>query len=284
MNWDDLQIVRAIFRTGSFAAAARLLNVNETTVSRRLLRLEEDLDVSLFEAVDGNRVPTNKCEQIVELIEKIARHTDQVTKIANIKQGHVEKRRIAATDSVTVDILAPNVPAFLSAHPELELEFLTSTENVDFSRWEADLAIRLKRPDRGNFLITKLAEMLLYFVEPKTRAASSEALVCAYPADLDLTPESEYLMGRGLHQIARCRSKNLLVIKQMIRTKRCRGILPGFMCGDLSEANGFQLTRLSNTRGAWLLTQSHLRKDPVTRTVINWIKDCFASDVSSFIL
>ena len=53
MNWDDLRVVRAVFETGSYAAAAMRLDIDETTVSRRLARLEGDLAVRLFEAQDG---------------------------------------------------------------------------------------------------------------------------------------------------------------------------------------------------------------------------------------
>ncbi|WP_366942788.1 LysR family transcriptional regulator [uncultured Paracoccus sp.] len=40
MNWDDLRIVATINRTGSFTRAARLLDVDETTIARRLARIE----------------------------------------------------------------------------------------------------------------------------------------------------------------------------------------------------------------------------------------------------
>ena len=52
--------------------------------------------------------------------------------------------------------------------PGLTLQFLTSSENVKFSRWEADLAIRLRKPDKGDFAISKLADVRLYFIEPAT--------------------------------------------------------------------------------------------------------------------
>ena len=64
--------------------------------------------------------------------------------------------RLAATDSVAVDILGGRLPDFLLRHPELKLELLASTENVNFSRWEADFAIRLQKPDKGDFVISKI--------------------------------------------------------------------------------------------------------------------------------
>lgn len=277
MNWDDLRIVRAVFQTGSFAAASRILKINETTVSRRLSRLQDDLGVVLFEAVDGARVPTADCERIAALTERIKGCTDRIEEIAQVRRGHTEKRRIAATDSIAAEVLAPQVPALLAAHPELELEFLASTENVDFSRWQADLAIRLKRPEKGNFLISKLAELPLYWVEPVARSKASSPWVCAYPEALDDTPESRYLNRLGVLCDARFLSKNLLVIKRLVISGQCSAVLPAYLCEDLLERPDFTFTRLRRGREAWLLRQSHLRNDPATLIVSDWIKSCFAA-------
>jgi len=268
-------VVRAVFRTGSFAAAARCLSINETTVARRLTRLQNDLGVTLFEAVDGARVPTRHCEEIVALTETIADRADRIANIGRVEHRHFKRRRIAATDSITAEVLAPNAAPFLLDHPELTLDFLASTENVDFSRWEADIAIRLKRPEKGNFVMSKLTELDLYYVEPALEDSRSDTLVCAYPDELNLTPESKYFMQLGLHQKARCRSKNLLVLKRMVLSKRCCAVLPGYMCSDLFTAEGFHLTKFAERRSAWLLRQSHLKSDPATRTVIDRIKRCF---------
>ena len=63
-------------------------------------------------------------------------------------------------------MLSPRVSALLDRGPGLSLQFLTSSENVKFSRWQADFAIRLRKPDKGDFTISKLGEMALYLIEP----------------------------------------------------------------------------------------------------------------------
>ena len=78
MNWDDLRVVRAIYQTGSYAAAARELAINETTVPRRLARLERDLGVRLFDARDGQRRPTAHCEEIVALSASMAGDAERI--------------------------------------------------------------------------------------------------------------------------------------------------------------------------------------------------------------
>ena len=277
MNWDDLRVVRAVYQAGSFAAAAGSLHVNETTVARRLSRLEQDLGVTLFEARDGQRMPTAPCEEIVALTEQMTAHADRIAGIAGQDVGVVGRRRIAATDSIAVALLAPNAPSFLTEHPGLALDFLVSTENVNFSRWEADLALRHMKPDRGDFVISKVADLEFYLFEPKRLAADGRDLVCAYPEDLDATPESQFLDNLGLKRRAKLRTKNALVLKALVQAGHCSGVLPGFVCADLLADEAFTIRKLPQARGVWLLVQPHLKNDPATRTVIDWIRDCFAA-------
>ena len=44
MNWNDLKYMIAVHREGTLSAASKALNVNQTTVSRRLQSLESELN------------------------------------------------------------------------------------------------------------------------------------------------------------------------------------------------------------------------------------------------
>lgn len=276
MNWDDLRIVQAVYQTGSYAAAAARLRINETTVARRLARFEEDLGITLFEARDGSRKPTSQCEEIVAIAGNMSDQAGRIAMMGKAQSGPVGVRRIATTDSIATEVLAPELASFLTSFPGLSIEFLASTENVDFSRWEADIAVRFQRPDKGDFIISKLADIDLFLIEPVGANTPSELFVCAYPEDLDLTPESQHLASLGLNKQARCFTKNLLVQKQLLQSGKCIAILASYMCPDLLDDPGFRISRLPQSRGVWLLVQSHLKHDAATREVIDWIKSCFA--------
>lgn len=279
MNWDDLRIVRAVFQTGSYAAAARLLKVNETTVPRRLSRLERDLRVPLFDAVDGRRRATKSCEEIVALAEVMAQQAEKIGNISSIDPAPVQRRRITATDSFSAYVLAPHLPGFLAGNPSIAVEFAVSTQNLDLARWEADIAIRLQRPSSGDFVMSKLMEFDLFLIEPPKQ--DGHEVVCAYPDDLDDTPETRYLTKIGLRGRARCVSKNLIVIKRMLDSGSAIGILPSYMCNSLLMDKRFRVTKLPQRRSAWLLMQRHLRSDDATRALVEWIHTCADSAVSS---
>jgi DNA-binding transcriptional LysR family regulator len=274
MNWDDLRIIQAVRDEGSYSGAAATLRLDEATVSRRLAGIERTLGVTLFEAVDGVRKPTASCELVASHIEAIARH---VAEIGNVEQqGPVGRLRVASINSITEEVLAPGLPSLLIANPGLTIELVTSSERANFSRWEADLAVRLRKPERGDFAIEKLVHTQLYFFEPVDGLnAGGPHLVCCYPERLDRSPETEFLKSRGLQSAARCITDNARVIRGLIQSRSAVGILPDYLCADLLADPQFRATPVSHGRDTWLLIQSQLKGNSATRTVIDWIRERF---------
>src|SRR4051812_43868363 len=136
MNWDDLRVIAAVREEGSYAGASARLRVDETTVARRLARVERALGVRLFEAVDGARRPTRHCEAVLAHVQAMAGHAAEIDKIGDVSPGPVGRFRVASTNAVAEDILSPRLSAFLLHNPGIALQLLVSSENVRFSRWE----------------------------------------------------------------------------------------------------------------------------------------------------
>ena len=275
VNWDDLRIISAIRDEGTYAGASAQLRIDETTVGRRLARIERTLGLRLFEAVDGVRKPTPQCEAVLAHVEAMAKHAAEIDKVGEGLPELVGRFRIASTNAVAEEILSPRAGQFLTRNPGLTLQFLTSAENVKFSRWEADMAIRLRKPDKGDFTISKLADVQLFLVEPAAEPGS-EPVICSYPQELDLIPESQYLEAKGLKDRSRCITDNARIIRSLVQSHRAVGILPEYLCEGLLADRRLRLTPLPRRRDVWLLVQGHLRRDPAARIVIDWIRECFA--------
>jgi DNA-binding transcriptional LysR family regulator len=276
MNWDDLRIIAAIRDAGSFAGAGKALRLDETTVARRLNRIERTLGLRLFEAVDGRRRPTAQCEAVLTHVQAMSGEVAAIGKIGATGGRITGRFRIACTNTIAEEFLSPRAAEFLARNEGLTLQFLTSSENVKFSRWEADVAIRLRKPERGDFTISKLGELALYFIEPASESVI-DPIVCGYPAALDLIPEVQFLKSRGLKEGARCITDNVRVIHALLQSHRAVGILPDYLCGELLADRRLRLTELKRRREMWLLVQNHLKRDAAARLVIEWIRNCFAS-------
>jgi DNA-binding transcriptional LysR family regulator len=274
VNWDDLRIIAAIKDEGSYAGAAARLRIDETTVARRLARIQRALGLRLFEAADGARKPTAQCEMVLAHVQAMAGHVAEIGQIGAASSGPTGRFRIACTNSIAEEILAPATGQFLAQNAGLALQFLTSSENVKFSRWEADLAIRLRKPDKGDFSISKLAEVRLYFIEPAA-PPDAEPIVCGYPSSLDLIPESRFLEAKGLRAHSRCITDNVRLIRTLVQTRRAVGVLPDYLCEELLADRRLRMTLLPQHRDVWLLVQNHLKRDPAARIVIDWVRHCF---------
>jgi DNA-binding transcriptional LysR family regulator len=274
MNWDDLRIIAAVRDEGTYAGAGKRLRIDETTVGRRLSRIERTLDLRLFDSVDGVRRPTLQCEAILGHIQAMVRHVAEIERVGESQPGVTARFRIASTNAVAEDILSPRAGDLLARHPGLGLQFLTSSENVKFSRWQADFAIRLKKPEKGDFTISKLGEFRLYLIEPVSASAAG-SIVCAYPEELGAIPESLFMKAKGLQQKARCLTDNVRVIRTLLATHRAVGVLPEYFCRELLSDRKLRATPLPRGRDVWLLVQNHLKRDPAARIVIDWIREAF---------
>jgi DNA-binding transcriptional LysR family regulator len=282
MNWDDLRIVAAVRDEGTYAGASARLKIDETTVGRRLARIQRTLGLRLFEAADGVRKPTRQCEMVLAHVQAMAGHVAEIGKVGESLPGLTGRIRIASTNSVAEEILSPHAGRLLIQNPGLTVQFLTSSENVKFSRWAADLAIRLRKPDKGDFTISKLADIRLYFFEPAT-VPDFAPVVCGYPEDLDSIPESQFLKVKGLQPRARAITDNVRVIKTLIQAHQAVGILPEYICGDLLADRRLRVTLLPRRRDVWLLVQNHLKRDPAARAAIDWVRDCFQQYLQEYL-
>jgi DNA-binding transcriptional LysR family regulator len=222
------------------------------------------------------RKATASCELVASHIQAIARHVVEIGNVGNETTGPVGRFRVASISSIAEEVLAPGLASLLTANPGLTVEFLTSSEKVNFSRWEADLAVRLLKPDRGDFTIQKLVDTQLYFFEPADRvSAGDQSVICCYPPRLDRSPETEFLKSRKLQSAARCITDNARVIRNLIRSQSAVGILPDYLCGDLLADPCLRATPVPRRRDTWLLIQSHLNGNSAARVVIDWIRERF---------
>ena len=276
MNWDDLRILEAVSHAGSYAGASTRLRLDETTVSRRLARLQTALGVTLFDLVDGERRPTPACAAMLAHVQAMARHAAEIGSAGKTVAGPTGRFRIAATSTIAETVLAPRAAHLLASHPGLTLHFLISSENVNLSKWEADFAIRLRKPDKGDFAISKLADLRMYLIEPLAPDPQAPPILCAYPDTLAGTPEARILRARYGENPARCITDNVRVIRALLASRRAIGVLPETLLGDLPRDPHLKVSLLDSRREVWLLIQNHLKRDAAARLVISFIRDCFS--------
>jgi DNA-binding transcriptional LysR family regulator len=162
IDWDDIRVCLAVHRARTFAQAGALLGLNATTVARRLSALEETLGSKLFERRPEGCVPTEVCLRLVERAERMEQEMLALSRdLAGSDQSLEGKVRITATEMMATRFIAPHLGRFRERHPTLELELVCTSERLDLSRREADISLRLSRPEEDQLVIKRLASVNL---------------------------------------------------------------------------------------------------------------------------
>jgi len=160
MDWDDLRFVLAVSRTGAALTAARDMGVNQTTVIRRIARLEQQLGASLFERRPRGYSATELGREVSAVAARIEAEVDGLaTGLAARRRSVSGSVRLSAAESLANLLLAPCLQAFRKAHPDVRVELDASDRRVDVARGEADVALRAgSRPEGGGIVARRLPD------------------------------------------------------------------------------------------------------------------------------
>lgn len=157
MNWEDTKVLLAIGRTGGLSRSAKLLGVSVSTVHRRAGELEKSLNAILFSRNNDGYTLTRVGERFYALAEKAEEHLSAMERYN--EQGQQSLFRIALPELIGQQLLQSKLMALQLKHPDLQLEISTSVVPVEFSRREADIILRLVRPESGRYIIRRLGKI-----------------------------------------------------------------------------------------------------------------------------
>lgn len=144
----DLDVVLALVRAGTLAAAGERLGVNASTVFRNLQRIERGLGTPLFVRSRTGYEPGELGLQLAEQAEHIEAALEASRAAVRQQPGAVSGSvRITTTDTILHGLLVPALAALRAQHPLLEFELHTGNELASLTRRDADIALRAtKRP------------------------------------------------------------------------------------------------------------------------------------------
>ncbi|KTR82499.1 LysR family transcriptional regulator [Novosphingobium barchaimii] len=284
-DWDDLRVFLAVARNRRIGPAARALGIDATTIARRLQRLEAALDSQLFEQVGADRILTLRGSALLAHAESVEGATLEA--LADVKgerhslHGHV---RLSVAEGFGTYILAPALPAFHAAHPGIRLDVITASGFLNPSKREADMAVMLARPQRGDLHVQKLGDYRLRLYasrsylatrgEPQDRWALKDHALVGYVPDFLFSPELDYLdeVHAGLE--ASLRSSSIGIQRRLVIDGGGLGILPDFMVADADDLVVVLPGDVVITRSFWLVTHSNLRKLARIAAVSNLLRTC----------
>jgi len=246
VNWDDLRFFLEVSRTGRLVTAARRLEVDHTTVSRRITALETALGTPLFERAPTGYTMTEAGKKLLPHAEDmetacigVQRQADDQGRRGEDLSGVV---RVGATEGYGTVMLAPQLSRLVAQHPRLVIDLLAVPRVVNLSRREADIVITLERPTRGPFIVQKLTDYALCLYGAKSYLAAhppirnredlDHHMFIGYVDDLLFSQELHYLDELCRPDRIGLRSTSILAQHRAIVAGAGIGVLPAFIASQ----------------------------------------------------
>jgi len=143
LSWDDFRLIKAIADHSGLTGAAAALEVNHSTVFRRLGQIEDCLGQQLFERRKTGYVATAAG---IEMAALAARMDEDVTAFSRRLAGRdvapSGELRITTTDTLHQNVLLPLFADFRRSHPLIRLDIVMGNQALNLSKRDADIAIR----------------------------------------------------------------------------------------------------------------------------------------------
>jgi DNA-binding transcriptional LysR family regulator len=191
---DNIATFVEVVRRQSLSAAARRLALPKSTVSRRLLRLEQDLHTKLLHR-DARKVTLTTAgrrfyDSVAAAVDALDAAVGALERSSTDPAGRV---RVTAPPDLGRRVLAPMFVAFLKQYPEISLDLTFTNRMLDLAEEGIDLAVRAGRMTQAALIVRRLCAS-----ELQLAAAPSFSLTELDPEDVRSLTRVPFVLYRAL--------------------------------------------------------------------------------------
>lgn len=271
----ELQVVLALARTGTLAAAGERLGVDASTVFRSVQRMERGLGQPLFQRGRTGWQPGELGQALAAHAETIEATLEAARADAQLQpQALTGSLRITSTDTVMHGLVAPALQALHARHPGLVFELATGNELASLTRRDADIAVRATKKPPPHLVGRALGPIRIALYAPRKPALQKglprrfEDVTEASPwiGIDDALPEHPSVLWRRRHfpkaQPA-WRVNSLLTVLELVALGLGLGVLPMFLAQQHPGLRPLTGALDDAQTELWLLTHPqarHLRR------------------------
>jgi DNA-binding transcriptional LysR family regulator len=278
LDWNDLRHFVVLAREGTLSAAARALGVDHATVARRVAALEASTALKLVDRRARSYALTDDGRRIAAAaapMEEIAFAVERAMQAA--KPGISGEVSISAPPSLANALIAPRLIELRRRHPNIFIKLIGEKRSASLNRREADLALRLSRPDENGLIARKIGHFgfSLYGAPSYLKETPPHAFAfIAYDASMDEAPQQQWLKAIAGNRAVVLRTSDLENQAAAARASVGLAALPHFL-GDSDdglarhEVGGRQVGR-----DVWLVVHRDLRRAPAVRAVMEFLAGC----------
>ncbi|EYD73417.1 LysR family transcriptional regulator [Limimaricola hongkongensis] len=155
---DNIRTFVRVYELGSMSAAGRDLRISAAVTSARIGQLETHLGVRLFQRTTRSLAPTEQGRSFYDgaraVLERVEEAEALVSRITETPRGTIH---VAAPLGVGRRLIAPELPGFAQAYPQVDLRLRLSDRMIDLTAEAIDLRFFLGRPADSDLTIRQIA-------------------------------------------------------------------------------------------------------------------------------
>jgi DNA-binding transcriptional LysR family regulator len=292
-DWGEIRVFLAVAGEGSTLAASRKLNLNQTTVSRRIQALERALNLTLFVRDTRGYSLTAQGSALIDVAGQLGAAADNVElRAEHLARASLGKIKITAAHASMDHWVLPLISEFRKRNPDIFFETNSRESYVSLEDGEADIAIRAGDTIEGDTLIVRRLSRVKWgvycsqrylaeFGMPNSVDALINHPVLSYPKQM---VENVNVM-RWLHQFvdpARIVSEvdSVVTMSSSLRNEDAVGLLPcveGDPLADLVRC----FTHDELRSGLWMVASKEAYQEPRVRKFMKFFADNFPKDGAS---
>lgn len=283
----DLDDLIAIWQAGSLSAAAKRRGVAISTISRRIEGLEIALKLRLVDRQPKGTRLTRHGIEIAKSAEPLAEQLARVVRLASglRDQSGTMPVRLSATEFVISDVLAPALPQLWAKGADFPLHLQSQADIVSLAGRDADLAIRMSRPEGASLIVRKLPLLHLglftsvEYLDGRDAAGLNLAQekLLIYDDSYGRLPELDWLDGLGLRGAITMRTGSTRGLMTAALAAGGIALLPKAIAKRSSDLVEIMVATAPPPRSPWLIIHRDLRSQPSIRLTHQWVLDCFAA-------
>jgi DNA-binding transcriptional LysR family regulator len=159
-DWNLIRSFLAALDRGSLLGAAKALGSTQPTIGRHIGELERQLGVVLFERTGRGLAPTATALKLAVAARAMEGGADSLARGVSAAQAGVSGAvRISASQPVACSLLPPLLVQLRAALPQVQVELVASNAVSNLLRREADIALRMVRPDQASLVARRIGSV-----------------------------------------------------------------------------------------------------------------------------
>jgi DNA-binding transcriptional LysR family regulator len=159
IDWNLLRSFVAVAEDGSLSAAARALGLSQPTLGRHVAQLEDGVGASLFARHPRGLVLTERGTALYDAARQVRDGVHRFERqAAGLGQGLEGTVRISASEVVATWVLPRLLAGIRQQWPRIELEIVADNSPANLLRRDADVAVRMFRPEQQELVARKVAD------------------------------------------------------------------------------------------------------------------------------